>query len=129
MFFFGTGTGIVPYRSMLEQIAKEEMIEEAVIVQGASTKRDCIYQADFRAYALRYPKIRYYACISDGSGTEDFEYTGRVQACLSDLDFSSATVYLCGNPYMISDMTDYLQQTSNAKIVTESYYKKPIPLL
>ncbi len=109
IFLVGTGTGISPYRSMLNQI-KDRLANnpalEVVVIQGTRHASDLLFGDDFVAFDKQHPNFRFYACYSQAKQTQyDFEHLGRVQIVLEKLAPNPAQdlVYLCGNPMMIDD--------------------------
>ncbi len=109
IFLVGTGTGISPYRSMLDQI-KDRLDNnpalEIIVIQGTRHATDLLFGDDFVAFDQQYPNFHFYACYSRASTTQhDFEHLGHVQIVLEKLkpNPTQDLVYLCGNPMMIDD--------------------------
>lgn len=106
-----TGTGIAPYRSMLN--ALQHRLEnthpelEIALVFGVRTPDELLFKEEFLRFAASQPRFRFYACYSQASKTslESHERQGRIQATFEDLalDPQKDIVYLCGNPNMIDD--------------------------
>ncbi len=105
----GTGTGIAPYRSMLNQIKdrlRGNPSLEIIIVQGTRHPEDLLFVDDFVAFDKEHPNFGFYACYSQAKQTQHtFEHLGRVQTVLEKLvpNPTQDLVYLCGNPMMIDD--------------------------
>ncbi len=105
----GTGTGIAPYRSMLEQISdrlQQDPALEIVVIQGTRQAEDLLFLDDFVAFDKAHPNFHFYACYSRATQTQhDFEHLGRVQTLLEKLgpNPTQDLIYLCGNPNMIDD--------------------------
>lgn len=104
----GTGTGITPYRSMLPQLA-EVMARgvEVVLLQGARTREELLYDDDFMAFAAAQPNFKYYPCLSrervDETDSNVTFVHGYVQSVLPEVVPTAGQdiAYLCGNPDMV----------------------------
>lgn len=105
----GTGTGVAPYRSMLNQIQdrlRDNPALEIIAVQGTRQATDLLFANDFIALDQQYSNFHFYACYSQAKQTQhDFEHLGRVQTVLEKLqpNPNQDLIYLCGNPHMIDD--------------------------
>ncbi len=111
----GTGTGITPYRAMLPKALQlmAEQNRRFALVQGARSKAELLYHAEFLAFANAHPNFSYWPCTSREdadaiSGTR----RGHVQAALADLnlDASQDLSYLCGNPNMVDECFNLLKE-------------------
>lgn len=125
----GTGTGITPYRSMLPSLA--QMLQttnlKVVILQGVRTQDDLLYGGEFVEFAAHHPRAKFYACYSRElpGQAQSFEVAGYVQNHLETLQINPAgdIVYLCGNPNMVDDAFNKLQELGldRAHIRREKY--------
>lgn len=112
----GTGTGITPYRSMLPQLGEflESTPLEVVILQGVRTPDDLLYGEEFKEFADKYSKAVFYACHSRELSKEpqSHELSGYVQHHLEALNLGKDgdIVYLCGNPKMVDEAFEKLQE-------------------
>ncbi len=130
--FIGTSTGITPYRAMLDTL-KDELEKKSlsiVLLQGVSTRADCLYHDEFTAFAERYSNVSYYACLSrEKEAHHHHEALGHVQDTLIKLQLNASedVIYLCGNPNMIDDTYQLLQDLnfSTPHIVREKYISAP----
>lgn len=108
VFLVGTGTGVAPYRCMIEQI-KARSDTEFHILFGAQYLEDMFYLDDFKAVA-ELAHVHFHPCLSQ----EDREgcVSGYVQTKLEELDPNPETdmAYLCGNPNMVDDVFALLKE-------------------
>jgi len=106
-----TGTGVTPYRSMLDEIKarfmKLQPELEVILILGVRHTNDLLFKEEFLEFSKKYPRFKFYACYSQEkkSSLEDFERLGRVQEIFKELNLNPAQdiVYICGNPNMIDD--------------------------
>ncbi|NVJ68352.1 MAG: oxidoreductase [Gammaproteobacteria bacterium] len=108
VFLIGTGTGMAPYRSMLNQLPQLKQ-HEFHILFGAQKAQDLFYQDDFQQ-AKQHDNIQYHACLSREQLDEC--HHGYVQSKLEQLAPNPETdlVYLCGNPNMVDDVFSMLKE-------------------
>ena len=131
----GTGTGIAPYRAMLNALADRIHHHpefKILMLFGAQYRQDLLYLDDFLAFQKKYPdhfSLRAQLSREDFSTTPraSYEYTGYVQTALSDpalkLNPKEDLVFLCGNPNMIDQTFEILSGLSfeSQKIRREKY--------
>jgi ferredoxin-NADP reductase len=104
-----TGTGVTPYRAMLPELAKRmaNHQSEVVVLLGARTSSELLYQAEFVNFMQLHPPFKFYGCCSRASDTplQDYQRQGYVQEVFAELDLApnNDIVYLCGNPHMVDD--------------------------
>jgi ferredoxin-NADP reductase len=105
----GTGTGIAPYRAMLNdlshRIARVPMLQ-VVILLGVRTREDALFLQDFLDFEQQHPRN---VCFKVSYSQEPAG--GRLQTLFPDLHLNPAEdwVYLCGNPMMIDESFALLQ--------------------
>ena len=110
-----TGAGVAPYRSMLPTLAKqleEDKNLKVTLLLGVRYARDLLYAEDFIAFAQKYPSFHFRGYLSRvDAETPPYQYVGYVQSAFESLDLNPMTdlVYLCGNPYMIDESIEQLQ--------------------
>jgi len=115
--FVATGTGVSPYRSMLDEL-KTRMTEqaalEAVVVLGVRNPQELLFREELIKAMTHLPNFKFHACYSQEMGEKPlhFETKGRVQAVFPALNLNprSDVVYLCGNPNMIDESFELLTQ-------------------
>lgn len=117
----GTGTGVGPYRSMLDVLTARMQADvhlKIELLMGVRVPEDLLYGQDFRAFAAQQPNFRFYPCYSRCAEVSQADETsGHVQDALKriDLDAQEDLIYLCGNPSMIEQTAEYLIQLGFGK--------------
>jgi ferredoxin-NADP reductase len=104
----GTGTGITPYRSMLDEIAQRLQSQPAlqvVLLFGVRQPEELLYRNEFVAFAEQHPRFEFRAYYSRAPRHEHYEYEGHVQAAFAEIkpNPEQDVIYLCGNPNMIDE--------------------------
>ncbi len=103
-----TGTGVTPYRAMLNELRKRlQTGAEVYVIMGARDESGLLYEADFEKVQAEFPDFHYLPCLSrvprDTPKPNDMH--GHVQDAIKSLDINPATdiAYLCGNPNMVDE--------------------------
>jgi ferredoxin-NADP reductase len=102
-----TGTGVTPYRAMLNQIAERIATrgQRFVLLFGARSEAELLYGEEFAAFAAAQPAFKFYPCFSRAprEPAQPFDRRGHVQHALAELkpDPVHDIAYLCGNPNMV----------------------------
>ncbi len=114
-FLIATGTGVTPYRAMLEEIKlRLQQGSEFYVVMGAQDESGLLYAADFEALEKAHPNFHYIPCLSrktrEPAGPND--QAGHVQKHLVQHEFDPENdiAYLCGNPNMVDEAFTLLKE-------------------
>jgi NAD(P)H-flavin reductase len=101
-----------------------------MILQGVSFKENILFADESQDFAKAFPsQVRFVACLSREKETVGANtYCGRVQTLFHELQLQEKedVVYLCGNPSMIDEAFQYLQEKGFASqdIVREKYISR-----
>ena len=109
VFLIGTGTGVAPYRSMLNQL-KQYPDTHFHILFGAQYISDMFYLDDFHN-AAEDSNVSFHSCLSREQQPPENCNKGYVQTVLSQLEPNPDTdmAYLCGNPFMVDEVFELLK--------------------
>lgn len=124
LWMLSTGTGIGPFLSILEEVEQCQRFEHLVLVHAVRTKTELVYKDKIMQLMKTYQgKLRYVPMVSreEASGA----LSGRIPQRLQDgslaqkahvpLTSDKSFFYLCGNPNMVHDTRDCLQQMGYKK--------------
>lgn len=109
-----TGTGVAPYRSMLQEIKQRLQTHpnlEVIVIQGVRIREELLFGDEFANCSTELPNFTFKACYSreqqnlQAADLKPYEQLGHVQTVFPELNLnpSQDIVYLCGNPNMIDD--------------------------
>ncbi len=111
-----TGTGVVPYRTMLPEIARRirDQGTEFVLLFGVRTPEELLYGNEFEAFENAHPGFDFYPVYSRvrRHHLAGNERSGYVQRCFGELDPDPEQdmFFLCGNPDMIDESVEELKE-------------------
>ena len=114
-FLIATGTGVTPYRAMLNEVAlRLQQGSEFYVVMGAQDETGLLYEADFLALEQQYDNFHYIPCLSrkQRDQVRSNDQVGYVQDYLDGFDFNPENdiAYLCGNPNMVDEAFTLLKE-------------------
>lgn len=126
-----TSTGVTPYRAMLPELAKKIKASsnfKCAILQGVQKQGDILYNQEFVAFAnSMHGQMQFQAFLSreTTNNLATHEHKGHVQDGFAalELNHEQDVVYLCGNPAMIDDCFNLLQDKgfTTQNIIREKY--------
>jgi ferredoxin-NADP reductase len=108
--FVASGTGLAPFISMIETLRGRNQTRDIVLLHGVSYEHDLAWRDELTELAngVAFP-LRYVGTVSRPQGSPDWTgHTGRVETILEGqldehgLTAENTTMYLCGNPEMVS---------------------------
>jgi Na+-transporting NADH:ubiquinone oxidoreductase subunit F len=108
--FIAGGTGLAPVRSILYQMAEEQIGRRATFFYGANKPEDLYLQDELRGFHDRIPDFTYVPTLAQPGDGWDGE-TGLVTAALDRRIQRADTqeFYLCGSPAMIDACVELLR--------------------
>lgn len=139
LWMLSTGTGLGPYLSILKTDLPWNRFDKLVLVHAVRNTNELTYRDLIDSFSQRGPDKFIYVPFVSREQT-DFALHGRVPAAIVDgrleertglqLDCGHAQVMICGNPDMVKDTREVLQErgfTKNLRrkpgnITTENYW-------
>lgn len=110
IFFVATGTGIVPFRTMIEEYVTHGGTEKIFLYWGLRFEEDIFWKDILEGWQEVYKNFQYSIILSKPSDSWQGKIghvTEHIQEEIQGLE--THTFYLCGNRHMISDVkTDLL---------------------
>lgn len=143
VLLLATGTGLAPYMSMLEaELAHEEDRRQVVVAHGARNSWDLGYRAELEVLARKIDRLTYIPSVTrpeadpswqgESGYLQDQLTSGRIEELAGfQIDPADTHVFLCGNPAMITAVTEELtrrglrewtQRDKEGQIHTEKYW-------
>jgi len=120
-----TGSGIAPYRSMIEdRLITKKDYRPLTLIWGLRYESDQFWYDDFSLLALQHPNFSFQPVLSRPNEGWQF-HKGYVTDVLSiQDDFSETGYFLCGNGSMVKDAREMLTQKGVApeKIHFETFF-------
>jgi NAD(P)H-flavin reductase len=107
--FVASGTGLAPFMSMIDTLRDRSQTREIHLLHGASYEHDLAWREELTGLEAGDFPLRYVATISRPQQSPGWTgCTGRVEAIIEPqldaqgLEPANTTIYLCGNPEMIT---------------------------
>ena len=132
--FVASGTGLAPFISMIETLRARGQSRDIVLLHGVSHEHDLAWREQLTELADGdgFP-LRYVGTISRPQGSPGWAgLTGRVEAIVADqlqahgLTPDDTTIYVCGNPDMITAVDELALERGFApeQVRKELYWPK-----
>lgn len=119
-----TGTGIVPFRAMLQEQLSRDSSHQFTLIFGVRYERSLLYREEFEQLAREHPNFRFWPTLS----RPDPGWTGRtghVQAHLAEAigERRDVNVFICGLAAMVDDVRSILKSSGfdRKRIICEKY--------
>jgi ferredoxin--NADP+ reductase len=132
--FVASGTGLAPFMSMLDTLRDRGQTRDVALLHGVSYEHDLAWRDELTELAngSGFP-LRYVATVSRPQGSPGWTgCTGRVETILAGqldehgLTADNTTMYLCGNPEMVSAVEEIAAERGFApeQVRKELYWPK-----
>ncbi len=127
LLFCATGTGIAPFRSILDEYEADLKHKHIHLLHGVRYKQDLGYKDYFEKLEKKYPNFKYYPVVSreDWEGKRGyivdlFENEKEIKELIEDKNLK---VMMCGNPKMVETTVGILDKhgITEDSIIKEEY--------
>ncbi len=111
LVFISVGTGIAPFKSMIEYILKNQKLKkEIILIHGYRTEKDVLYKNYFTKLSKEFPNFKQYIVLSKPKKANSKIFKGYVQDFINDLvqNPKDKSFYLCGMKNMIEEVSQKL---------------------
>jgi NAD(P)H-flavin reductase len=119
-----TGTGITPFRAMLQDRLPREQERQFTLVFGARYENGLLYRHEFLEMEKKYPNFRFVPTLTRPENGWTGR-SGRVHAHVADElgDRRDVDVYICGMAEMVNELRTSLKEKGldRKRIVVEKY--------
>ncbi|WP_394682012.1 benzoate 1,2-dioxygenase electron transfer component BenC [uncultured Comamonas sp.] len=125
LLFLAGGTGLAPFLSMLEVLARDGSTQPIHMVYGVTRDADLVLVERLQAYALQIPGFTFSTCVADPqTGHERQGYvTHHLPA--QALHGGNVDVYLCGPPPMVDAVQKHFK--AEGIVPANFHYEKFTP--
>ncbi|MDR0259703.1 MAG: ring-hydroxylating dioxygenase ferredoxin reductase family protein [Comamonas sp.] len=125
LLFLAGGTGLAPFLSMLEVLARNGATQPTHMVYGVTRDADLVLVERLQAYALQIPGFTFSTCVADPqTGHERQGYvTHHLPA--QALHGGNVDVYLCGPPPMVDAVQKHFK--AEGIVPANFHYEKFTP--
>lgn len=125
LLMVATGTGVAPFRAMLQRLYALGDAPRVTLLFGARTEADLIYADEFRSLSSRHPEFHFEPTLSR-AGEGHAGRSGYVQLHVPALagELGECEAYACGLQAMVGEVRKVLKESlgfPRARIHTERY--------
>lgn len=123
--FIATGTGVAPFRPMIQQLLKILKDVNIHLIYGNRIESDILYHQEFLKLAENQPNFKYLPILSRSDASDSSIRKGYVHPYYQEIfeDSRAAQFYICGWSEMIKDARNNLKALgySRKQYFIESY--------
>ncbi len=112
------GTGLAPFLSMLEVLARDGVTQPIHMVYGVTRDADLVLVERLQAYALQIPGFSFSTCVADPQTVHARQGYVTQHLPAQALHGGNVDVYLCGPPPMV----DAVQQHFKAEGIVPAHF-------
>ena len=104
--FVSTGTGISPFRSMIEYLLENNFKNKIILLTGYKYRKDILYKDEFIKLEKNHKNFSYDRILS----RSEKEEKGHVQKLIEKNFIQEADYYICGLKEMVFSVKDLLME-------------------
>ena len=110
LLFLAGGTGLAPFLSMLEVLARNNETQAVHLIYGVTYDKDLVMVEALEAFKDRLPNFSYTTTVADEASTHPNKgyVTNHFQA--ETLNDGDVDIYLCGPPPMVDAVSKYMKE-------------------
>ncbi len=124
MIFVAGGSGMAPFKGILEDLAKKESKRHIVFFFGARTTEDLFLVEEMKEYEKKMADFKFIPVISQPEKSPDWKgATGYIPPLLEKeiRDAKNTEGYLCGSPALIATTEKQMKELGIEKIYYDSF--------
>jgi benzoate/toluate 1,2-dioxygenase reductase subunit len=111
LLFLAGGTGLAPFLSMLEVLARTNAQQKVHLVYGTTRDLDLVLVQAIEAYTAKLPHFSYSTVIADAASNHPRKGWVTQHIPADALNEGDVDVYLCGPPPMVDAVRKYFDDT------------------
>jgi benzoate/toluate 1,2-dioxygenase reductase subunit len=125
LLFLAGGTGLAPFLSMLEVLARAHSQQHIHLIYGVTRDLDLVQVAEIEAYVAQLPNFSYATVVADVESPHPRKGWVTQHMTAQALNDGNVDVYLCGPPPMVDAVRKYFDDSG---VVPNSFhYEKFTP--
>lgn len=125
LLFLAGGTGLAPFLSMLEVLARENSQQQIHLIYGVTRDLDLVLVDELEAYAGRLPNFTYSTVVAEEASSHPRKGWVTQHMPAEALNGGDVDVYLCGPPPMVDAVRKYFDD--NGVRPNSFHYEKFTP--
>ena len=125
LLFLAGGTGLAPFLSMLEVLARTNSQQKVHLIYGVTRDLDLVLVEAIEAYAAKLPNFSYATVIADAQSSHPRKGWVTQHIPADALNDGDVDVYLCGPPPMVDAVRKYFDDEGVKP--NSFYYEKFTP--
>jgi Na+-transporting NADH:ubiquinone oxidoreductase subunit F len=124
MIFVAGGSGMAPFKGIMEELCRKECQRHILFFFGARTTKDLFLTAEMKEYEKKMAAFSYHPVISQPEASPDWKgLTGYIPPLLEKYvrDPAKTEGYLCGSPALLAATEKKMREIGIDKIFYDSF--------
>lgn len=109
VFLFGFGIGVSVVKGLLPHLLRRKDITQITVMTGSRSDQEALYRDFIEDASMHDPRLRVKMVLSQPSDGA-YPFKGHLQDHLDGLDFTDASVYICGSKAATESLKDAIQK-------------------
>lgn len=109
VFLFGFGIGVSVVKGLLPHLLRRKDVTEVTVMTGSKNESEALYRNFIEDASMHDPRLRVKMVLSQPSDSS-YPFKGYVQDHLAGLNFTDASVYICGSKAATESLKDTIQK-------------------
>ncbi len=109
VFLFGFGIGVSVIKGLLPHLLRRKGIRQVTVMTGSRNESEALYREFIEGAAMHDPRLKVKTVLSQPmDGT--YPFRGHLQDHLDGLDFTDASVYICGSKAATESLKESIEK-------------------
>ena len=112
VFLFGFGIGVSVVKGLLPHLLRRKDVTQITVMTGSRNESEALYKDYFEEEAKHDPRLVVKMVLSRPADPA-YPFKGYVQDHSKDLDFTDASIYICGTKHAAENLKQSIQDTES----------------
>lgn len=113
VFLFAFGIGVSVIKGLLPHLLRRKDITQITVMTGSRNENEALYRDFIEDASMRDPRLNVKMVLSQPSDVA-YPFKGYLQDHLDGLDFTDASIYICGSKAATESLRDAIQRTGSS---------------
>ncbi|KND49275.1 MAG: CDP-4-dehydro-6-deoxyglucose reductase [Parcubacteria bacterium C7867-008] len=108
VFLFGFGIGVSVIKGLLPHLLRRKNLKEITVMIASRNEEEALYKEFFEEQLIHNPHLKLKMVLSQPFDPK-YPYKGHLQDHINGLDFTDASIYICGSKVATESLRDAIE--------------------